>query len=122
MKRLAIPTLLLAIVLVPTVAEGLDGAVRLPADARAAEERGFAAEFERAATRFYDPLFTGWVHNAVGKDCDDWDAWMLGWLREHRQGTVREVEETIAAVLEFIASAERVSLAAYRQAAAEQGG
>ena len=94
MKRLAIPALLLTIALVPIGAEALNGAVRLPpVSEHASAEQRFSAEFTGAATRFYDPLFTGWVHNAIGKNCDDWDDWMLGWLRTYRQGTVREVEE-----------------------------
>src|SRR5215207_3420016 len=88
MKRLALPAMLLAIALVPTVAEALNGAVRPPMDARAVEARAFTEEFTTAATRFYDPLFTGWVHNAVGKDCVDWDDWMLDWLRSHERGRV----------------------------------
>ena len=94
MKRLALPALLLTFALVPLGAEALDGAVRPPMDARAVEERAFTTEFVGAATRFYDPLFTGWVHNAVGKNCDDWDDWMLGWLRTHGRGRVSKVEET----------------------------
>jgi hypothetical protein len=93
MKRLAIPALLLTIALVPVGTEALSGAVRPPMDASVVEERAFTAEFTGAATRFYDPLFTGWVHNAVGKDCVDWDDWMLGWLRSHEQGRVSRVEE-----------------------------
>ena len=88
MKRLAIPALLLTIALVPAAAEALNGAVAPPPlSADATTEQAFSREFVAAATRFYDPLFTGWVHNAVGKDCDDWDEWMLGWLREHRQAS-----------------------------------
>lgn len=92
-KRLAIPALLLTIALLPSRAEVLNGAVSPPMDARAVEARVFTAEFAAAATRFYDPLFTGWVHNAVGKDCVDWDDWMLGWLRANGRGRVAKVEE-----------------------------
>ena len=94
MKRLIIPALLLTIALVPAAADGLNGAVRPPPpDPRAPVAQAFTAEFVGAATRFYDPLFTGWVHNAVGKDCDAWDDWMLAWLHTHRQGRVARVEE-----------------------------
>jgi hypothetical protein len=94
MKRLAIPALLLTIALVPAAADALNGAVAPPRlSANATMEQVFRGEFVEAATRFYDPLFTGWVHNAVGKNCDAWDEWMLGWLQAHRQGTVRRVEE-----------------------------
>jgi hypothetical protein len=78
----------------PATAEALNGAVAPPAaGTRASAEQAFRVEFAAAATRFYDPLFTGWVHNAVGKNCDAWDEWMLGWLSAHGQGSVREVEE-----------------------------
>ncbi|SOD02353.1 hypothetical protein SAMN05216486_10323 [bacterium JGI 053] len=93
MKRLAIPALLLTIALMPAAAEALNGAVLPPVTAHASTEQAFRAEFTGAATRFYDPLFTGWMHNAIGKNCDDWDDWMLGWLRTHERGTVLGVEE-----------------------------
>jgi hypothetical protein len=94
MKRLAVPALLLTIALLPAGADVVNGAVAPPPlGARVPVEQAFRAEFTGAAARFYDPLFTGWVHNAVGKNCDAWDEWMLGWLRAHRQGTVRQVEE-----------------------------
>ncbi|HEV7588391.1 MAG TPA: hypothetical protein VGO40_09780, partial [Longimicrobium sp.] len=65
MKRLVTTALLLTLALMPATAEALNGAVAPPAaGTRASAEQAFRVEFAAAATRFYDPLFTGWVHNA----------------------------------------------------------
>lgn len=93
MRRLVLPAFVFTFVLIPTAPVSLVGRSAPPDDPRALEVRAFAAQFTTAAERYYDPLFTGWLHNAIGKNCDAWDEWMMGWLRTHQRDRVARVEE-----------------------------
>ncbi|MDB4948193.1 MAG: hypothetical protein JWM27_842 [Gemmatimonadetes bacterium] len=55
--------------------------------------RAFLAGFSRDATRHYDPLFTGWLHNVVGMNCESWEEWMRRWLAANAGGRACRVEE-----------------------------
>jgi hypothetical protein len=93
MRRLVLPAFVLTIVILPSAPESLAGRSTPPPDTRTWAERTFTTEFTSAATSYYDPLFTGWLHNAIGKNCDAWDEWMTTWLRTHERDKVQRVEE-----------------------------
>jgi len=93
MRRLVLPAIVITFVMLPSAPGSLVGRNTPPPDGRRWQERAFAAEFTTAATSYYDPLFTGWVHNAIGKNCDAWDEWMTRWLRTHERDKVQRVEE-----------------------------
>jgi hypothetical protein len=93
MRRLVLPVFVLTFVALPTAPGSLVGRNTPPPDARRWQERAFTAEFAAAASEYYAPLFTGWLHNAVGKNCDAWDEWMIAWLRAHERDKIERVEE-----------------------------
>lgn len=87
---------LLSLSLVATRPQALEAnGRRLRVSRESAVAHAFVLDFSHAARRFYSPLFTGWLHNAVGKKCDAWNDWVAAWLLEHPRADVKLVEETI---------------------------
>jgi hypothetical protein len=69
------------------------GEIHTPADVPVVIYESWIDAFKAAAKAWYDPLWTGWVHNLFGKNCDDWNVWMQRWITKFGKGHVCKLEE-----------------------------